>query len=116
MRIFIKNYSAIARPLTCLTRKGIDFEFGPEEIHAQERLKHAIINSPAIRAINYKSDVRVYLSVDTSYIAIGYVLSQEVPDKPKTRRPSRFGSILLNEREANYSQPKLELYGLFCSL
>jgi hypothetical protein len=24
--------------------------------------------------------------------------------------------MLLNKREANYSQPKLELYGLFCSL
>jgi hypothetical protein len=24
--------------------------------------------------------------------------------------------MLLNDREANYSQPKLKLYGLFCSL
>jgi transposase InsO family protein len=116
MRIFIKNYSAIARPLTLLTRKGIEFEFGPEQIEAQECLKEAIITSPAIRAIDYESDADVYLSVDTSIIAIGYILSQAIPDKPNARYPSRFGSMLLNERETNYSQPKLELYGLFRSL
>ena len=116
MRIFIRDYSRIARPLTLLTRKGIDFEFGQEQIESQEQLKQAIITSPAIRAIDYESDAPVYLSVDTSYIAIGYVLAQAIPDKPKARYPSRFGSMLLNEREANYSQPKLELYGLFRSL
>ena len=116
MRLFIQNYSAIARPLTILTRKGVDFEFGPEQIEAQEHLKQAILSSPAIRAIDYDSDATVYLSVDTSIIAIGYVLAQDAPDKPKARYPSRFGSMLLNQRESNYSQPKLELYGLFRSL
>jgi len=48
MRIFICNYSAIACPLIHLTCKGIDFKFGPEEIEVQERLKHAIVTSPAI--------------------------------------------------------------------
>jgi len=117
MRIFIKNYSAIACPLTYLTRKGVEFEFGPAQIKAQERLKEAIISSPAIRAIDYTSDAPIFLSVDTSYITISYVLSQAASDNnTKVRYPSRFGSILLNEREANYSQPKLELYGLFHSL
>jgi len=116
MRIFIRNYSAITRPLTRLTREGIDFEFGPEEIEAQERLKQAIVTSPAIRALDYESDATVYLSVDTSYIAIGYVIAQDDPDNPKIRRPSHFGSMLFNPREAKYSQPKLELYGLFRSL
>ena len=41
---------------------------------------------------------------------------QEDPVKPKIRYPNRFGSIILNTCEANYSQPKLELYGLFRSL
>jgi len=116
MRIFIQNYSAIACPLTCLTRKGINFEFSPEEIEVQECLKHAIVTSPAIRPLDYESDAMVYLSVDTSYIAIGYVIAQTDPDNPKICCPSRFGSMLLNPREAKYSQPKLELYGLFRSL
>jgi hypothetical protein len=75
-----------------------------------------IISSPAIRAIDYNSEQTVYLSVDTSYIAIGYVLAQQMPGSDTKQYPSRFGSMRLNEREANYSQPKLELYGLFRSL
>jgi len=113
MRIFIRNYSVIACPLTRLTHKGIDFEFGPEEIEAQEHLKHAIVTSPAIRPLDYESDTTVYLSVDTSYIAIGYVIAQTNPDNLKIHRPSCFGSMLLNPRKAKYSQPKLELYRLF---
>jgi hypothetical protein len=116
MHIFIRDYSWIAHPLMLLTCKGIEFHFGPEQIEAQRQLKDAMTSSPAIRAIDYKSDSLVYLSVDTSYIAIVYVLTQAIPDKPKSRYPSRFGSMLLNEHEANYSQPKLELYGLFQSL
>jgi len=94
-------------------QKDMKFEFSPEEIEAQKKLKHATITSPAIRAIDYDSDAIVYLSVDTSYIAIGYVLAQDNPDKPKTCHPSCFGSMLLNPYEAKYSQSKLELYGLF---
>jgi len=30
--------------------------------------------------------------------------------------PSQFGSIAWNEREGHYSQPKVELYGLFWAL
>jgi hypothetical protein len=35
MCIFIRNYSRIARPLTLLMHKGIEFHFGPEQIEAQ---------------------------------------------------------------------------------
>jgi hypothetical protein len=116
MRIFIKNFLLIARPLTRLTRKDTEFIFGTEERASQEKLKAAIVSSPAIQAIDYNSKQTVYLLVDTSYIAISYVLAQQMPGSDSKRYPSRFGSMLLNEREANYSQPKLELYGLFHSL
>jgi len=87
MHIFIRNYSAITHPLTRLTCKDIDFEFGPDEIKVQECLKHVIVTSPAIRPIDYDSDAMVYLSVDTSYIAIGYVITQDDPDKPIAHLP-----------------------------
>ena len=54
------------------------------------------------------------LSVDTSKIVVGFILSQ-VDDEGR-RRPARYGLIPMNEREANYSQSKLELYGLFHAL
>jgi hypothetical protein len=56
----------------------------------------------------------VILAVDTSIIAVGYILFQVGEDGK--RYPNRFGSITLNEVESRYSQAKLELYGLFHAL
>jgi hypothetical protein len=116
MQIFIKNFLLIVQPLTCLTCKDTKFAFGTEEIASQEKLKAVIVSLPAIQAINYNSEQTVYLLVDTPYIAIGYVLTQQMPGSDTKHYPSHFGSMLLNEREANYSQPKLKLYSLFRSL
>jgi hypothetical protein len=54
--------------------------------------------------------------VSTSYIAVGYFLCQCTEEDKKRRNYSRFGSMTLNEREARFSQPKLEIYGLFRAL
>ncbi|KAJ8580938.1 hypothetical protein M405DRAFT_752561 [Rhizopogon salebrosus TDB-379] len=79
-----------------------------------DTLKQAVIQSPAIRPIDYKSSNPVILAVDSSYIACGWILLQL--DDNLQRRPSRFGSITWNERESRYSQAKIELYGLFRAL
>ncbi|KAJ3571155.1 hypothetical protein NP233_g3930 [Leucocoprinus birnbaumii] len=114
IRIFIPNFAAISRPLVRLTKKGVEFEFGDEERAAMDALKDLAQNSPCIRALDYSCDREVVLAVDTSHIAVGYILSQLGEDQ--NRYPSRFGSITLNEREARYSQAKLELFGLFRAL
>ena len=114
MRIWIKNYSSIARPLVNLTRKGATFLWEDQHANAMQLLKDAIINSPALISIDYTTTRPVYLSVDSSFRGVGWILAQECADGK--RRPSRFGSISWNERESNYSQPKIELYGLFRAL
>ena len=115
LRIFISSFAKRAWPLVRLTRKGVPFEWNEEQIIAQEDLKHAVLNSPALRALDYQSENPVILGVDTSYIAVGYFIAQQAPDHPKGRYFNRFGSITLNDREARFSQPKLEIYGLFRS-
>ncbi len=115
-RIFIKNYAAKAQPLTKLTKKDAPFEFGPEQIAAQETLKNDLVNSQALRPINYESEAPVILAVDTSYIAVGFALCQLDELHKKIRYFARFGSITLNEREARFSQAKLEIYGLYRAL
>jgi len=115
-RMFIKNFAHRAHHLVKLTRKGTEFEFGQSQLDAMEDLKDALINSKALRAIDYTSESSVILSVDTSYIAIGYLLAQCDPADPKLRYYAKFGSITLNEREGRFSQPKLELYGLYRTL
>jgi hypothetical protein len=115
-RMFIQNFAKRANAISKLLRHGIPFEFGPEQIAAQEDLKQALINSPALRAIDYKSESPVILAVDTSPIAIGFFLCQCDEQDPKKRYYSRFGSITLGDRESRFSQAKLELYGLFRAL
>jgi len=73
--IFIKNYAIIACSLVHLTCKNVEFVFGKEELVAIEKLKELAKDSPVIRAIDYTSGRKVVLAVDTSYIAIGYILS-----------------------------------------
>jgi hypothetical protein len=59
-------------------------------------------------------DWPIILTIDSSITAVGYILMQVCDNK--CRYPSRFGSIAWTERESQYSQAKLKLYGLFCTL
>jgi hypothetical protein len=111
LRIFIKDFSRIACPLTKLTRRDEPFVFSPEQWESMQCLKDAVINSPALCCIDYESGRDIILAVDMSNMAIGYILMQLGDDGRKY--PARFRSITLNDVEARYSQAKLELYGLF---
>ncbi|CAK5266819.1 unnamed protein product, partial [Mycena citricolor] len=77
--------------------------FGPEQVTAQADLKHALLHSPALRPIDYRSPAPVILSVDTSYIAVGFLLAQCDPELLSRRFYARFGSITLNDRESRFS-------------
>jgi hypothetical protein len=114
MRIWIPNYSQLIRPLTELTRKGAEFIWTERQQEAFDTMKKIITSPQVLRPIDYSSDKPVVLSVDTSNIAVGFILSQL--DDQGRKRPARYGSLPMNEREARYSQPKLELYGLYRAL
>jgi hypothetical protein len=114
MRIWIENYSQRARPLVKLTRKDAPLEWLDEQQESFDDLKACITQAPILVPIDYRSGRMIILSVDTSYIAVGFILSQVGADGKV--HPARYGSIPMNEREARYSQPKLELYGLFRAL
>jgi len=76
IRVFIKNFAMHTRPLVQLTRKNVEFEFVGDHLLAMEKLKHFAQECPAIRAIDYHSDNEVILSVDSSWMAVGFILSQ----------------------------------------
>lgn len=108
--MFIKNFAIHAHPLIQLTKK----DHGRTWAEDKHTLKHLIINSPAIHAINYSSDCEVILAMDSSWCAVGFILSQMGTDNK--HYPFCFGSITWNAREQRYSQAKIELYGLFHAL
>ncbi|KAF9802742.1 hypothetical protein IEO21_09832 [Rhodonia placenta] len=114
VRIWIHNYSKMARPLTELTRHDTEFIWDERRNDAFNALKIAVTSAPALRPIDYESMNPVVLSVDSSKYAAGFILSQY--DDEKRKRPARYGSIPMSERESRYSQPKLELYGLYRAL
>ena len=114
VRIWIKDYSQIARPLVDLTRKDVPFIWGDDQKEAFQRLKDLVSSAPALRPIDYKCGRTVILSVDSSIHGIGFVLSQlDEDDRPV---PARYGSLPVTKAQANYAQSKLELYGLYRAL
>src|SRR6266481_8566155 len=69
---------------------------------------------PVLQPIDYSSERPVILSVDSCPIATGIILSQI--DDQGHKCPAWYGSLPMNEREACYSQPKLELFRLYHTL
>ena len=89
VRIFILNYCLIVQLLIQLTRKGVPFEFGEEQLDAMNRLKQTLAESPALKAIDYVAKQEVVLAVDSSNMGDGYILMQEGEDGVMPRRAVR---------------------------
>ena len=117
IRIWIPNYSSVIRPLTELYRQNVEFIWDQRRQQAFEYLKELVAASTALRSIDYQSDDPIILSVDSSTEAAGFILSQElIENGRKVRYPARYGSIPMGDSASNYSQPKLELFGLYRAL
>jgi hypothetical protein len=114
LHIFIHDFACIACPLTNLTRKDVPFIFGPDKIEAFEILWDSILESPALCRIDYESDCKVILAVDTSNIAIGFILMQFGIDGK--RYPNHFSSIVLNDVELLLPSENQALWTLSCTL
>jgi hypothetical protein len=111
-RMFIKDFRDVAEPLQRLLRKDIEWEWGPEQQKSFQLIKDEMAAAGNLKPLNYDWDSDIVLAVDTSYKAVGAQVYQHDPIEVKKRYYAKFMSIGLNEREARFSQPKRELYGL----
>src|SRR5271154_197057 len=75
-------------------------------------VKDALDKAVPLGNIDYESEGAVVLAVDTSYKAVGFYIYQEGKTAKRKKTFVKFGSITLNDREARFSQPKRELFGL----
>jgi hypothetical protein len=109
-RSFIPNFSAIAVPLTDLTRAGLPNTLKWEEIHGKAfiSLKHAIGSEPILRLPDYEK--KFILQVDASNIAMGATLMQETD---ATLMPIEYASKKFLPREKAYSTIEKECYAIF---
>jgi len=112
LRPYIQDYGIKAYALNNLKKKDVPFVWGPEQIESMEAIKEGVRQAKAIRPLDYENQGSIVLAVDTSYIAVGFYIYQEDINDPKRHYYAKFGSRLLNDREARFSQPKRELFGL----
>ncbi|CAA9998761.1 unnamed protein product, partial [Nesidiocoris tenuis] len=96
---FIKNYSDTTAPLRQLLLKDTEWEWGPAQDAAFEKLKTLIREAPVLRHYNPKEGVT--LSVDASKHSVGAVLLQN-------NQPVAYSSKALTKSQLNYSQLEKE--------
>src|SRR6202012_5394876 len=90
----------------------VEFEWTKKKQACMDAVKVAVANCDGHKPVNYEWPSDIVMAVDTSWKAIGIEIYQVDPADPKKRYYAKFDSIPLNEREARFSQPKRELYGL----
>ena len=127
-RRWIKGFSIIAKPLTSLCRKTDDaFVWTDAAEEAMRLLQRRVTDAPVLRPVDYDlakavpapprplttEHGLVILAVDSSIHGSGWILYQIRADE---RNPALFGSCTFNAAESRYSQPKVELYGVFRAL
>ena len=112
LRAYIPNYGIRAHDLQKLVRKNVPFTWGPAQEESMRLIKEGVREAKAIRPLDYENGGTIVLAVDTSYIGVGFYIFQEDLNDPKKVHYAKFGSKPLNEREARFSQPKRELFGL----
>ena len=112
LRAYIPNFGIRSNELRLLLRKNCNFEWGPKQIESMEMVKDGVQNAQAIRPLDYENQGDIVLAVDSSYRGIGFYIYQEDILNQKKHYYAKFGSRPLNDREARFSQPKRELFGL----
>jgi hypothetical protein len=97
---FIENFSKIAKPLTSLLEKGVDFSWTDEPQKAFEELKKWLTTAPVLTLPDQSKRFIVYC--DASRDGLGCVLMQE-------GRVIAYASRQLRRHELNYPTHDLEL-------
>jgi hypothetical protein len=99
-RCFIEGFSKIARPMTALLAKKVEFKWTPECQESFETLKKKLTTTLVLILSDVHKPFSVYC--DASYTRLGCVLMQE-------GRVVAYSSRKLKIHERNYSTHDLEL-------
>lgn len=102
-RRFIPDFSAMAAPLTSLTKKKARWRWTEDEETAFRRLKEALTTAPVLACPDFSR--RFVLQTDASVHGLGAVLTQNFEEG---ERVIAFASRTLNGAERNYSATELE--------
>jgi len=109
---FVKNYSALARPLFNLTKKDVPFHWDQEEEQAFRSLQSTLTKAPVLILLDY--DKSFILITDASDYATGSILEQD--DAFGCSHPVAYFSKSLQPVERNYEIHDKELLAIIHSL
>ena len=110
-RSFVRGFSEMARPLTELTRAGVEWKWSTSQHQAFNRLKLALTTAPVLRLPDFERQFVV--TTDASDAAVGAILEQ---DFGNGLQPVAFASRKLNGAEMRYSAYERELLGIVWAL
>lgn len=97
-RRFIKGFSGLVAPITCLLRKGQPWDWDATAQAAFEALKKAFSTAPVL--MYYDPEKPCSIETDASDFAIGSILSQ--PDDSGILHPIAYYSRKFTDHEINY--------------
>ena len=106
-RLFIKDFSQIAKPLSNLLVQGIPFEFDSQCVHAFSVLKDKLVSAPIVVAPDWSFPFE--LMCDSSDFAIGAVSGQK---REKILQVIYYASRTLNDAQLNYATTEKELLAI----
>ena len=104
-RKFIPNFSALARPLHDLTKKGVNFHWGKDQDNAFIKLKETFLSALVIKMPDTTKPF--FVMTDTSLMALGGVLMQK--DSNGDLHPWAYHSATFSPAEQNYNIYNREL-------
>lgn len=106
-RRFIKNYSAVAKALTDLTKKDQDWQWTDQAQKAFQELKDHFTSAPVLAT--YDPELQIVMETDASDFALGACLSQK---HDKQLRPIAYHSRTFSPAELNYDVHDKELLAI----
>ena len=110
-RRFVRGFSEMARPLTQLTKIGVEWNWSEAQHRAFNRLKLALTTAPVLKLPDF--DRQFVVTTDASDAAVGAILEQ---DFGNGLQPVAFASRKLNDAEMRYSAYERELLGIVWAL
>jgi len=107
----IAGCSTIEGVLHQLCKKGVEFEWGPEQEQAFETLKDALCSDAILTAIPKDPDVEIVIITDVSQIGIGCVAAVVDPETGE-EKPCCYESTTLTQQQRERSASEREMLGI----
>ena len=104
----IPQYAHMVEPIVSLTRKRARFEWGPDQEHAFNKVKEALMSNEIMAYPQVNKPYRLY--TDACNYAVGAILVQE--DEQGVERVVHYLSHQLNETQRSWSAIEKEAYAV----